>query len=34
MTNSAIELGILLPALVAGLLVTATHAPPRSREWG
>jgi zinc/manganese transport system permease protein len=27
MTNSAIELGILLPALVAGLLVTATHAP-------
>jgi zinc/manganese transport system permease protein len=27
MTNSAIELGILLPAFAAGLLVTATHAP-------
>jgi len=27
MTNTAIELGILLPALVAGLLVTATHVP-------
>jgi zinc/manganese transport system permease protein len=27
MTNTAIELGILLPAFVAGLLVTATHVP-------
>lgn len=27
MTTTAIELGILLPALVAGLLVTATHVP-------
>jgi len=27
MTNVAIELGILLPALAAGLLVTATHVP-------
>jgi zinc/manganese transport system permease protein len=27
MTTTAIELGILLPALAAGLLVTATHVP-------
>ena len=27
MTTTAIELGILLPAFVAGLLVTATHVP-------
>ena len=27
MTTTAIELGILLPALVAGLLVSATHVP-------
>ena len=27
MTNTAIELGILLPAFFAGLLVTATHVP-------
>src|SRR5689334_6071211 len=27
MTNATIELGILLPAFAAGLLVTATHAP-------
>ena len=27
MTNTAIELGILLPAFVAGLLVTVTHVP-------
>ena len=27
MTNVAIELGILLPAWAAGLLVTATHVP-------
>jgi zinc/manganese transport system permease protein len=27
MTNTAIELGILIPAFAAGVLVTATHAP-------